>query len=167
MPDRGERGPKGDHGQPGDIGLTGETGETGKRGFIGQRGVQGLPGESSILSRNVTLSFWLLLLVAVLVTSCQGYQLRETRHLISENRERINEHNRIVMQLKVLTETTNGALCSFVTNLEQRIATAQDYIADVKSGEREGVPGITLTEVQQSVSNQQATLDSLSGLPCH
>lgn len=86
MPDRGERGPKGDHGQTGDIGLTGEQGATGRRGAT---------GESSLLSRNVSLSFGVVVAVAILVTSCQGYQLREVRHLAAENRGRIHESEQL------------------------------------------------------------------------
>lgn len=170
MPDRGERGPKGDHGQTGDIGPEGEigeTGEAGKRGFTGETGQQGEPGKSSILSRNVSLSFGVLILVAFVVTSCQGYQVREVRKVARENKEHVT--------------MTNAALCSFRGNLSNRAAAdaaqverTEKFIADIRSGRRPPIVGIPLEELEISLANQrheladeQATLKSLSSLLCN
>lgn len=169
MPDRGERGPKGDHGQTGDIGPVGEigeTGDTGKRGFTGETGQQGEPGKSSILSRNVSLSFGVLLLVAFVVTSCQGYQVREVRKVARENKEHVT--------------MTNAALCKFRGSLSssavadaERVVRTEKFIADIRSGRRPPIVGIPIEELEISLANQrrelddeQATLKSLSALPC-
>ncbi len=66
---------KGDHGQHGETGATGATGETGAE------------GKSSVLTRNVTASFWAVILVAVAVTGFFGYEINKTRDLANQNRE--------------------------------------------------------------------------------
>lgn len=58
------------------------------------------------------------------------------------------------------------ALCSFKDDLRQRRDAGQAYLADLKSGKRVPIPGITQADIQRSIDAQTSTLNSLSGLGC-
>jgi hypothetical protein len=58
------------------------------------------------------------------------------------------------------------ALCSLRENLEVRVASSEQYLADVSSGEREPIQGITEADIITSLKNQRQTIDALSNLNC-
>lgn len=99
----GERGPRGDPGisVPGERGRTGASGEQGDAGEkgVGERGPQGdtgqegrrgregAPGPSSLFSRNITATMWVILaggIVIALLFLGQWTQIRNLQH--NENR---------------------------------------------------------------------------------
>ena len=65
-----------------------------------------------------------------------------------------------------LAVETHSALCAFKGDLAERQRNARKYVADVRSGDREAIAGITLAEIQQSISTRQDTLDALASLDC-
>src|SRR4029453_9862499 len=61
-----------------------------------------------------------------------------------------------------VAEQTLDALCTFRLDLQRRYDDGVEF-----PGEHpEGIPGISAADIQRSLDNQKATLDSLSGLPC-
>lgn len=63
-----------------------------------------------------------------------------------------------------LATSTNDALCTFQADLERRVETSEDYLAE----HPEGIPslGFSAAEIQNQINNQRRTLDSLSALDC-
>lgn len=58
--------------------------------------------------------------------------------------------------------STNQALCVLRADLEVRVADSIKFLADHPNG----IPGIPVASIQQSIENQQRTVDALSGLEC-
>jgi hypothetical protein len=58
------------------------------------------------------------------------------------------------------------ALCSLRDNLEARVVSSQQYLDDVRSGERKPIVGVTEADIQTSIDNQRQTIDALSNLNC-
>ena len=56
----------------------------------------------------------------------------------------------------------NGALCTFVADIQRRHDDGVKFLED----HPEGIPGISAADIQRSLDAQQSTLDSLSGLDC-
>lgn len=69
-------------------------------------------------------------------------------------------------RLETTTNETHSALCTFKADLARRYIDGQAYVDDVVNGERELLPGFTLADLNRSLANQRATLDSLSALSC-
>jgi hypothetical protein len=92
--------------------------------------------------------FVLVVLVAIAISSVQGWQVRTTRHLSAQNRE--------------LVISTNRALCNFYFDLDRRKQGTQDFI----NAHPNGIPGISRADLDRSLASQQATLVSLSELKC-
>lgn len=161
----GERGPKGDHGQAGDIGLTGDIGErgdTGDKGERGDTGEQGIEGKSTLLSRNIAVSYLLLAVVSAIVLGIMGYTIVQNRDLI----HRIDSQQR---ELDALAQATHTSLCTFTTDLQRRRDDSVKYLAEHPRGVISPVTNaviITPAEIQQNIDNQNATLKALSGLKC-
>ncbi len=81
------RGPQGVQGVQGVEGIEGQ-GTQGIPGIQGERGIAG-PRGRGVLSRNVTLSFGIVVLVAFIVLAIFALQVRQTRHLAEENRRSV------------------------------------------------------------------------------
>lgn len=169
---RGERGPAGDkgaHGQAGDVGLTGQTGLTGHEGIPGEKGERGdtgLQGKSTILSRHVSVSFLLLAVVGSIVLGILTFNILQNRGLIRDLDEQQLQLDRQQKAIAALSVSTNRALCSFVSNLRQRVESSEAYLADVQAGRRQAIQGITEQDIKQSLNGQKATLASLEPLHC-
>lgn len=68
--------------------------------------------------------------------------------------------------IKHLTDETHSTLCAFKTDLQTRYEAGVEYLAEVKSGKRIVLEGFTVADIQRSLSNQAASLRSLSDLSC-
>jgi len=95
------RGPQGVQGVQGVEGIEGQ-GIQGVQGEPGERGITG-PRGRGVLSRNVTLSFGLVVLVAFVVLGVFALQVRQTRQASRENR-------RVIESLCNTTQTLDAAL---------------------------------------------------------
>lgn len=58
--------------------------------------------------------------------------------------------------------STNHALCVLRTDLERRVSDSITFLADHPNG----IPGISAETIQQSITNQQRTIDALADLEC-
>lgn len=56
----------------------------------------------------------------------------------------------------------NGALCTFKGDLVVRVQSAEQFLKD----HPDGLEGISAESIQQSIDNQQRTINSLSQLNC-
>lgn len=65
-------------------------------------------------------------------------------------------------KLDELTRSTNQALCTFRLDLERRTDLTAQFLED----HPEGIPGVSRADLIRSLTNQQATLESLSDLKC-
>lgn len=139
---RGERGPKGDHGQGGDLGLTGEQGEQ------GIQGKQGEHGESTVLSRNISVSFVALAVVFTLVVGFLAYNISYNRGLAKDG------------------AAAKDALCALRQNIHERSVATAGFIANIQSGQRPPISGITIADLQRSLDGQRQTLQTLRSLNC-
>lgn len=70
------------------------------------------------------------------------------------------------VRLERVASETHDALCSFKLDLKRRYSNGQGYVADVREGRRPIIQGITLADLERSLSNQRSTLDSLKPLDC-
>jgi hypothetical protein len=61
-----------------------------------------------------------------------------------------------------VTENTNVALCSLRGDLERRVATSIAFL----EANPEGIPGIPVQVIQQSITSQQQTITALAILEC-
>lgn len=61
---------------------------------------------------------------------------------------------------------THRALCAFKTDLAERASSTQRFIDDIRTGRRSAIPGITISDLELTLANRQATLDSLKELDC-
>lgn len=59
-------------------------------------------------------------------------------------------------------QQTHDTLCVFYEDLNTRYTDGLKFLAD----NPEGIPGISAAQIQQSLDNQQQTLEALSGLGC-
>jgi hypothetical protein len=57
---------------------------------------------------------------------------------------------------------SHTALCSFVDDLEQRVASSEDFLAEHPNG----IPGLSVEVIRTSLANQRQTIESLSDLKC-
>ncbi len=81
------RGPQGVQGVQGVEGIEGQ-GTQGIQGEQGERGVTG-PRGRGVLSRNVTLSFGIVVLIAFIILVIFALQVRQTRQVARDNRNLI------------------------------------------------------------------------------
>ena len=95
------RGPQGVQGVQGVEGIEGQ-GTQGIQGEQGERGITG-PRGRGVLSRNVTLSFGIVVLIAFIILVIFALQVRQTRQLGRENR-------RVIESLCNTTTTLDAAL---------------------------------------------------------
>jgi hypothetical protein len=64
--------------------------------------------------------------------------------------------------LKKATENINSTLCILRGDLETRVAASRQFLLD----HPQGISGISVAILQQSIDTQQRTIDALSGLEC-
>lgn len=64
--------------------------------------------------------------------------------------------------LATVALSTNHALCVLRSDLEQRVADSTQFLVD----HPEGIPGIPIETIKQSIDNQKRTIDALSDLRC-
>lgn len=166
---RGERGAKGDHGQHGDPGRRGESGDPGRTGAMGDQGIigergpagdtgqigakgrqgeTGEPGQSTLLARNVTLSFAALTGFFVLLLAGLGYFMLENRELSRDGQD------------------AHDALCLIRASIIRDVANRKQYVADVESNKRTLIVGITLKEIKDSIEDDEKDILNLSKLDC-
>jgi hypothetical protein len=67
-----------------------------------------------------------------------------------------------VSSLYLVARNNRDSLCSLKADIQLRFVTGKQFLKDHPNG----IPGITAETLRQSVRNQKATLDSLSGLDC-
>lgn len=58
--------------------------------------------------------------------------------------------------------STNHALCVLRADLEQRVADSERFLEQ----HPDGIPGIPAEQIQQSIDNQQRTIEALADLRC-
>lgn len=68
------------------------------------------------------------------------------------------------LSFKIADQATENhtALCSFKLDLQRRVKDTEDYIAEHPNG----LAGIPVATIRNSIANQRATIDSLSSLKC-
>jgi hypothetical protein len=76
----------------------------------------------------------------------------------------------IVIAVAVYTyakaDTANDALCSFRTDLEDRVDRTEQFLADNPDGVDFGETAFDADELQAQLDNQRRTVDSLADLSC-
>lgn len=117
------------------------------------------PGADTFLSRNISVSFVALVIIAVFVFGVLGYNVWQNHNAIDQARANQRE-------IRALAASTHTTICIVRTNLAGRLAHAEEYNADVRSGKRPLLPGYSLAELEKDVKEQQATLKALGGLRC-
>jgi hypothetical protein len=143
-------GPQGPIGPQGAIGPSGEgNGEQGPKGDTGER------GQAGPLDRRVKAAFVVVILVAFVVTSAQGYAIRENRDLIDR-----------MQAAEAEALEAHQALCSFRLDLLGRANRTRTFIEDVEAGERPPIQGVTLNDLRMTLHAQESTLKSLGPLDC-
>jgi hypothetical protein len=65
-------------------------------------------------------------------------------------------------KLQQVTDTTTGALCAFVHDLERRVETTVQFLEE----NPDGVGALSAAVIRQSLANQRQTLVSLESLQC-
>jgi hypothetical protein len=57
---------------------------------------------------------------------------------------------------------SHNALCSFVADLQGRVASAEDFLREHPNG----IPGLSVEAIRTSIENQKQTIEALSNLKC-
>lgn len=65
-------------------------------------------------------------------------------------------------ELGRVTVNTTRSLCTLRTDLERRVDASARFLAD----HPDGIAGISAVAIQQSIENQQRTVDALANLNC-
>ncbi len=68
----------------------------------------------------------------------------------------------MVIFLALAALQSHRALCSFKDDLQRRYDAGLQFVAD----HPDGIPGISRNDLERSLANQHATLDSLDSLDC-
>ena len=74
--------------------------------------------------------------------------------------------------LHVLTDEVNAnkqaktALCAYRQNLQDQIDDTRQFLQDIDSGKRQAIPGITRSDLTQTIRRQQGVVDALKNLDC-
>jgi hypothetical protein len=63
----------------------------------------------------------------------------------------------------IVSTSTQSALCTFKGDLESRIDDSIAFLAEHPNG----IAGISPAQIQQGITNQQKTVDSLNDLKCN
>lgn len=114
---------------------------------------------NNIFVRSISVSFLVLVLLVAGAFAILGYNVWQNRQAVE--RTRANQR-----EIRALAASTHETLCIVRTNLAGRLARAEEYNADVKSGKRPLLPGFSLRELEKDVAEQQATLKGLGTLRC-
>lgn len=72
------------------------------------------------------------------------------------------QQNVILARQAEAADRTEQALCILRADLEARVATSQQFLADHPNG----IPGISTSDLQQSIDNQTRTVLALQLLEC-
>lgn len=132
------------------------------------------------MSRNVSITFLILIGAVAIALAILGYFIWKNHDLISRVddqqdliqlqqasiKHQQQESERQQAEIEALGKSTHDTLCIVRTNLAGRLARAEEYNADVRSGKRPLLPGFALAELEKDVADQQATLKGLGGLRC-
>lgn len=111
----------------------------------------------SALFIRLTGIFALPIAFIALIPSLVGIWL-----LDNETDERITE-NRVLAAQGV---EAKRALCVFRADLERRANDTAEYLAELRSGKREPIPGLTNADFARSLAAQRSTLKALADLEC-
>jgi hypothetical protein len=65
-------------------------------------------------------------------------------------------------EIRQVAFSTNQALCALRTDLELRVANAEEFLAENPNG----IPGISAATIEQSIQNQRSTIEALEDLDC-
>ena len=65
-------------------------------------------------------------------------------------------------ELKTVATETHDSLCAFKADLDKRHTAGEQFLKQ----NPDGIPGISAVQIQQSLNNQQDTLNSLATLDC-
>lgn len=111
------------------------------------------------MKRSISVSFVVLALAGAVAVAILSYN-------VWQNRQAIDQAQKNRRDIRALATSTHDTLCIVRTNLAGRLARAEEYNADVKSGKRPLLPGFSLRELEKDVAEQQATLKGLGTLQC-
>ena len=138
-----EKGDRGVQGPTGPQGIEGPAGE-GRPGEPGERGPRG----RTLLPKEITSAFVAIVFVALLVLIPMACQISKNSELARQGKE------------------AHDGLCATRANLERRVKASEKYLSDVQAGRRKGVPGITTTDIRESIRRENDTIRALDALEC-
>lgn len=95
--------------------------------------------------KNERIRRWGFYIWLIIFTVVVGWQVQDNRNQIED------------------LKRTEAALCSFKTELSNRVVGARKFLDSHPSG----IPGLPANIIRDNIVNQQKTLDSLSALHCN
>jgi hypothetical protein len=100
---------------------------------------------------------WVLLtaLLATFGTFSGAYGFRKA----DQARDRVKA---LTLQTRADARDTKYALCTFRRDLEVRVTTSREFLRMHPNG----IPGVPARAIRDSLTNQQRTVDALSGIDC-
>jgi hypothetical protein len=111
--------------------------------------------EREILEEKLaTLSAWVtagICFFLVLVVSIIGVLLWQSVRVTNT-----------AQSLREVATETHESLCALKLDLSVRYTSGREFLRD----NPDGIPGISATQIQQSLANQKSTLDALAPLDC-
>lgn len=72
----------------------------------------------------------------------------------------------MVFVLALYALNTNGTLCAFKRDLEQRRDSSAEYLHSIETGARALPAGFSIADLKQTLAARESTLRSLSDLKC-
>lgn len=136
----GERGKQGVQGPSGPQGIEGPEGV----GAIGETGERGERGKTGHWPRQIAGSFLAVTIMVGLLMMAMAWIMYQNRQLAKQGKE------------------AHDAICTLKDDYRRRIDTSSQWLEQ----HPEGVPGIEPSVIQNSISNQIATLRALDDVDC-
>ena len=63
-------------------------------------------------------------------------------------------------------QTAANAICALKNDLQRRVDSTEEFIANLKSGKRDPIPGITVADLERSASSMNQTIAALAVINC-
>jgi hypothetical protein len=112
----------------------------------------------ALIDELMARTFWLLAaMVAVFIAAAAVATVNWIRI-----GDRARENRDTIAQVAALSVRTNGALCALRRDLELRVASSKQFLQE----HPEGIAGVPVKVIQDSIRNQQRTILALSNLNC-
>lgn len=121
---------------------------------------------SFVSEHRHVLAYLALVAGLLVVVARQENTINDVQTIARENRTLIQRVEMLTTDARRAGVDTRSAICRFVVDLDRRNQQTEDFIAELKAGTREPIPGISIADLERSDQGQDATIKSFENLDC-